>query len=96
VTSTTPANESPAAIQNRRASRSIPTRREMSAVKIGSVPKSSAAVVAVVRSSAKTKLSWLTSRSTTASATSGRSPRPIRSERSRGNVSATNTSAAAV
>jgi hypothetical protein len=43
----------------------------MSAVKIGSVPKRSAAVVAVVRSSAKTKLSWLTSRSTTASATSG-------------------------
>ena len=31
VTRTTPANESPAAIQNRRASRSIPTRREMSA-----------------------------------------------------------------
>ena len=68
----------------------------MSAVKIGSVPKRSAAVVAVVRSSANTKLSWFTSSRTTASATSGRSPRAIRSERSRGNVNATNTSAAAV
>jgi hypothetical protein len=96
VTRITPANESDAAIQNRCPSRSIPTRREMSAVKIGSVPKRSAAVVAVVRSSAKTKLSWLTNRRTTASPTSGRSPRAIRSERSRGKVSATNTSAAAV
>ena len=34
-----------------------PDEREMSAVKIGSVPKRSAAVVAVVRSSANTKLS---------------------------------------
>ena len=58
VTRITPAKESDAAIQNRWPSRSIPTRREMSAVKIGSVPKRSAAVVAVVRSSAKTKLSW--------------------------------------
>ena len=58
MTRTTPAKESDAAIQKRRPSRSIPTRREMSAVKIGSVPKRSAAVVAVVRSSAKTKLSW--------------------------------------
>jgi hypothetical protein len=52
VTSTTPANDRAAANQNRRPSRSIPTSREMSAVKIGSVPNRSAAVVAVVRSSA--------------------------------------------
>jgi hypothetical protein len=52
VTRTTPRNESDAAIQNRRPRRSIPRSREMSAVKIGSVPKRRAAVVAVVRSSA--------------------------------------------
>src|SRR4249919_1617108 len=39
VTRTTPAKERDAAIQKRRPSRSIPTRREIRAVKIGSVPK---------------------------------------------------------
>ena len=47
VTSPTPPNESAAAIQKRGLSRSITTTRAISAVKIGSVPKSSATVVAV-------------------------------------------------
>ena len=96
MTRTTPAKERDAAIQKRRPSRSIPTRREIRAVKIGSVPKRSAAVVAVVRSSAKTKLSWFVSSRRTASETSGRSARAIRNERSRGEVEREEDSAAAV
>ena len=52
VTSTTPPKESSAAIQKRFPSRSMPTAREMSAVRTGSVPKRRATVVAVVKSSA--------------------------------------------
>ena len=54
VTSATPPNERAAAIQKRRESCSTPTARAISAVKIGSVPKRSATVVAVERSIAKT------------------------------------------
>jgi hypothetical protein len=64
-------------------------------VKIGSVPNSSATVVAVVKSSAYTKLSWFASKTATAPPTSGTSARAMRSDRSRGYVIATKTSAAA-
>jgi hypothetical protein len=48
ATSATPVNERPAASQKRRLSVSTPVPLAKSAVKIGSVPKSSATVVAVV------------------------------------------------
>ena len=48
ATSPTPKNEIPAASQCRSRSRSRSNAREMSATKIGSVPKTSATVAAVV------------------------------------------------
>ena len=49
ATSATPANEKPAASQKRSGRCSMPLPRAKSAVKIGSVPKRSATVAAVVK-----------------------------------------------
>jgi hypothetical protein len=58
ATSATPTNDRPLAIQSRRESRSIPNPNANSAVTIGSVPKISAVVEALVRSIAYTNDSW--------------------------------------
>jgi hypothetical protein len=94
ATRPTPTNERPAANQNRTSCRSTPLLRAINPVKMGSVPNRRATVVAVVKSRAYTKESWLAKSTTVQPATRGRSLRPTRSVPSNARVMAAKISAA--
>src|SRR5581483_8642019 len=89
--SATPANETPAPTAKRRVSRCIPVAAAKSPANTGTVPKMGATVAAEEKWSAYVHEIWLTKRIAADPATSGRSRRASRSDRSVASVSVANT-----